>query len=85
MALTEHDHVVEQLAAQSPDEALGVPVLPRRSRGDDELLDAQVSHARIERRPVDAVAVSDQSHRSRPAKEDAGLSIIGATPRLSLS
>jgi hypothetical protein len=49
VALAEHDHLVEQLAAQSPDEALGVPVLSRRSRGDDEWLDAQVSHARLER------------------------------------
>ena len=35
-ALTEHDLVLEYLAAQSPEEALRVPVLPRRSRGNDE-------------------------------------------------
>jgi Zn-dependent alcohol dehydrogenase len=40
VALTEHDHVVEQLAAQNADEGLGVPVrgvaraLPFRSRGN---------------------------------------------------
>jgi hypothetical protein len=62
VALTEHDHVVEQLAAQSPHEALSAPLLPRRSRSDDELLDAQVSHACVEQRPVDAVVVSNLSH-----------------------
>jgi hypothetical protein len=34
VGLVQHDHMVEALAAQGPDEALDIGILPRRPRGD---------------------------------------------------
>jgi hypothetical protein len=49
MVFAEHDDVVEDLAPKRAHEPLRVPVLPRRSRGDFELANAQVVHTRVER------------------------------------
>ncbi len=42
MVLAQHDHVVQAFALQRADDALAVAVLPGRTRGDHQLLAAQV-------------------------------------------
>src|SRR5206468_2549050 len=65
VALAEDDNVVEALAADAADEALGERVLPGAARRGEDFLDAHALHPRPERRPVRAVPISDQVMRSR--------------------
>ena len=58
--LIEHDEVIDNFAPEGSDQPLDVTVLPRRSRHDSQLPDAEVAHATIERRAVDPVTVADQ-------------------------
>jgi hypothetical protein len=63
MPLAKHDDVIQQLAAQRTHPSFGVPVLPRRTRRDADLADAQVVHPRVELGAEDGIAISDQPLR----------------------
>jgi hypothetical protein len=60
MPLAEHDQVVRELTPKRSDEPFGVALLPRRSRRDAELLDAQLVHPVIESSTKDPVAIANQ-------------------------
>lgn len=53
-------HVVEALAAQGTDHALGVSVHQRRTRCSHPLVQAEGPHRRVELVPVGAVTVADE-------------------------
>jgi hypothetical protein len=60
MPFTQHDHVVEQLTAERPDESLRVPVHPRRPRRDAHGREPQPLDPLVEGATVDAISVADQ-------------------------
>jgi DDE superfamily endonuclease len=61
VAFTQDDDVVEEFAAQCPHEPLYVPILPRRSRSDAHLLDAEVVDTPVEHGAIDSVAIANQA------------------------
>jgi hypothetical protein len=65
--VAEEDHVIEALATDRADHALGVGVLPRRTRRDQDVVDAHDLDLVRERAPEDAAAI---------AGEEAGLRIV---------
>jgi hypothetical protein len=76
MALAEHDHMVETLAADRADKALNEGVLPGRVRGAQGFLDAHSCESVAEGAGVDSVAVTHQvlrraafGERLRPRSE----------------
>jgi len=58
---TEDDDVVEYLTPKSPHPPFSVPVLPRASRCDAELSDAEVIDPSVENGTVDPVSIADQA------------------------
>ena len=60
MAFAKNDHMVEAFSANGTDQSLDVRILPRRVRGTDDFLDAQVLDAILEPLAVDAIAVTVQ-------------------------
>jgi hypothetical protein len=64
MILVQDDDVVEALAAQGPDEAFDVGILPRGPRGDLHLVDPQGLDSAGEHCPVDRIAVAQQVSRA---------------------
>src|SRR5574342_1023595 len=63
VTLVEDDDVVEALAADAADDPLGEEVLPRASRGGENLFDPHALDAVLERRPVHLVPIADQEAR----------------------
>src|SRR3954471_2847782 len=61
MALAEHDHVVEELAAQCTHKAFDVTILPWGSWSNADLMNAEVVHPYVECPAVDPVAITDQA------------------------
>lgn len=57
--LVEDDDVVEQLAADRSDEALGEAVLPGRSRHDPELLEPHAGEPLVEHGAEDPIAITE--------------------------
>jgi hypothetical protein len=69
MGLVQHDDVVEALAAQGPDEALHVRILPRRPRRRLDFMDFQGLDAAREHDPVDRIAVPQKVSGRRVPRE----------------
>jgi len=69
VSLVQDDHVVEELAADCADYALGQGVLPRRSRSGENLGDADASHPLPKLGAVDTVAIAEQVAGRRVAGE----------------
>ena len=69
MRLIEHNHMIEQLAADRADEPFDVGVLPERAWGADNLFDAQVFDSPLERLAVNTVAITHQKPRGRIERE----------------
>ena len=63
MTLVENDDVVEALATNRADEALNIGRLPRRAVCSQHLLDTHVLDSLLEKRTVDAVAISNHEPR----------------------
>src|SRR5712691_10473189 len=80
MPLAEDDDVIETFLADRTDKTLSVRVLPRRSRGGDDLRDAHRSNAMTECRTIRFVSVPQQIARcSVPRK---GLGHLAGKPDL---
>jgi len=60
VALSEDDHVVQDLAPERADEALRVTVLPGRPGRGLELPDTEMAYAGVEHRAVDSVPITNQ-------------------------
>lgn len=60
----QHDDMVKEVTADTPDESFHVRILPRAPGGDHDLLDAHVSHPLPKRRAVDAVPIAQQVARA---------------------
>ena len=58
--LVEYDHVIQQLATNAPDPALGRPVLPRTSVSGSLVLDSEVLDRVEDTIREDRVVVVDQ-------------------------
>lgn len=56
----EHDEVIEALAADGPDQAFDVRILPGRARGDAHLVDTEAFHTAPESFAVYIVTVTQQ-------------------------
>ena len=69
MILVEHDDVVEQLAADAPDEALGCPVLPGTSEGCARGFDSESSDRLSDQSRGDRVVVENQEAVGRLIRE----------------
>jgi len=65
MSLVQDDHVVEELAADRADHALGERVLPGRTRCGEDLGDADAFHPSAKLGAVDAVTITEQVARRR--------------------
>ena len=63
VGLVEHHHVVETLAAQGPDEAFHVRILPRGPGRGLDFADPQGVNSAGEPDPVDRIAVAQQVAR----------------------
>jgi hypothetical protein len=60
VGLVQHDHMIEALAAQGPDETFHVRILPRGPRGRLDFADPQGLDAAREHDTVDRIAVAQQ-------------------------
>ena len=60
MLLSEHDDVIEALATDRADQALGVSVLPRRPWGRQHFRDSETGNPSANDISVNAVAISDK-------------------------
>jgi len=58
MCLAQDDHVIEALAPDRTDEALGVRILPGRSGSDEHVGDLEPRHPAPEVIPVDTIAIA---------------------------
>src|SRR5881409_3049888 len=58
MLCAEHDHVIETLAADTPDEPFHVGILPRRPRGDHHLCNPYMLDPLPKGGPVDAIPIA---------------------------
>ncbi len=58
--LVKHDHVVQTLPPNAPDETLRIGILPRTLRGRDHLFRAQAHHALLKELAVDSIAISEE-------------------------
>src|SRR5947209_18689784 len=65
MSLVQDDYVVEELAADRADHALGERVLPGRTRCGEDLGDADALHPSAKLGAVDAVTITEQVARRR--------------------
>src|SRR5882724_1324500 len=63
VSLVQDHHVVQTFAADTPDQPFDVGVLPRTSRGDDDLFDPHVPHPLPKRSTVDAVPITQEIPR----------------------
>ena len=61
VAFAEHDQMVQQLASQRSDESLGVPILPRRSRSDEQRLRPKPADPLVEALTVNAISLANQT------------------------
>ncbi len=69
MLLAEHDHVIEALAPDTPDDSFHVWVLPGAARRDHHLFDPEVPHAVPKPAPVDPITIPKQVRRSGIPRE----------------
>ena len=60
LTFVENDEVIHALATERSDEALRVGILPRRSRGNGDLVKAQSRDASPELGSIDPIPVADQ-------------------------
>src|ERR1035441_270096 len=60
LALVEHDHSIQAFSPNGTYQPLYVGALPRRSRGDELLLDAHALNPLHEERSVDRIAIPQQ-------------------------
>ncbi len=60
VSLVEYDEVVEAFTANRSNQALTIRILPGRSGGANDLLDAQISNALLQYVAIDGVAITDQ-------------------------
>ena len=65
MSLVEDDDVIQQFSAKATDYPFNIGVLPRRSRCDDDLVNAQARHPSLNPITINAIAVSQQILRGR--------------------
>ena len=63
MCLVQDDEVIEALATNRADQALGVSVLPRGARCRQHFLDSQIGDSRANDIAVDPVAISNKESR----------------------
>ena len=78
VGFADDDDVVEAVAANGAHEALYEWILPGRLWRGLDLLDAKACDALAERRPVDAIAVSQEVARRRVLRLTAGCSTLHA-------
>lgn len=60
MLFPRHNDLIETCAADTPNEALHVRILPRTPRGDHDLVDAHVMHPLPNDRAVNAITVPEE-------------------------
>jgi hypothetical protein len=58
MALVQDNHVVQAFAADTPDQAFDVRILPGTPGGDEDLFDPLVPHPLPKVSPVDTITVA---------------------------
>src|SRR5262245_30194721 len=63
MSLMQDDHMVQALAADTPDQSLDIRILPWTAGGNQHFLNAHVAHALPKGGPVNAVAIAQQISR----------------------
>jgi hypothetical protein len=63
MPFADHDDVIEAFSSNRPDDAPGEGILPRRSRGDEDLAHSPAVHPPYEHVAVDGVPVAEQALR----------------------
>jgi len=60
VGLVEHNHMIEAFPPDGADDALGIRILPRRTRAGDRPLDSHAFDAVAKTYAVSAVAITDQ-------------------------
>src|SRR5262245_41515962 len=60
MPLSQYDDMIEHLSAYTANDSLDVGILPRTPRRDEDFLDAHVANPPPKRRPIDAIAISQE-------------------------
>jgi hypothetical protein len=60
MALVQDDHVVQAFAADTPDQALDIGILPWALWSDEDLFDPHVPYPLSKVRPVDTITVAQE-------------------------
>jgi hypothetical protein len=58
MALVQDDHMVQAVAANTPNQSLDVRILPRAPGGDHSLLDAHMPHPLPKGRSINAIPIA---------------------------
>jgi len=69
MPLTQADHTVEAVSADTPDQSRDERILPGTSWCGDHLLDAHVLDAALEERPMDLVPITHKVARRAVPRE----------------
>jgi hypothetical protein len=69
MAPVQDNHVVQAFAADTPDQAFDVRILPGTPRGDEDLFDPHVPHPLPKGGPVDTITVAQEIPRSLVPRE----------------
>jgi hypothetical protein len=77
MSLVEDDHVVQALAADRPDDAFDVRILPRRAQGGADGREAERFDGAAERRVEGRVAVVEEESRAGVVKEALAELLLG--------
>jgi hypothetical protein len=62
-AFAQHDHMIQALAADAPDQPFHVGILPWALRGDDHFCDPHVLHPLPKRGAVDPVPIMEEIPR----------------------
>ena len=79
MAFVQHDDVIEAIAAKGADDSLAIHVLPRRTRSNPDLFDAERFQTADDFFTVDAVVVADEV--TRDLVKGKGFSQLLSDPR----
>jgi hypothetical protein len=69
MSFVQDDRMIQAFAADTPDEALHVGILPRTPRGDHDFLDPHVPHPLPKGGAIDTVPITQQKSRGFVPRE----------------
>ena len=69
MSLVQDDDMVQAFTADTPDQPLDIPILPRTSGGNQHFLDAHVPHPLPKGGAIDTVPITPQKSRGFVPRE----------------